>query len=113
MDLFQVDHVVIGATSSEKPVSFGVPQGSILGPVLSLLYVNDHAGVVKISTVACFANDTKIFLGVNSFSHGALLQSDLNNLDSWSTSGDLAFNQQLECKCLRVTRKTQPSNKNL
>ena len=85
----------------------GVPQGSILDPVLFLLCVNDHPDVVQNSSVACFADDAKIYRCVNSLSDAALLQSDLNNLNSWSTSSDLAFNH-LKCKCLHVTRKTQP-----
>ena len=97
----------LGATSSEKPVSSGVPQGSILGPILFLLYVNDLPDVVKNSSVACFADDTKIFRRVDSICDADLLQTDLSNLDSWSTSSGLVFNQ-LKCKCLRVTRKTQP-----
>ena len=98
---------ILGATSSEKPVSSGVPQGSILGPVLFLVYVNELPDAVQNSSVACFADDIKIFRCVNSISDAALLQSDLTKLNSWSTSSGLAFNQ-LKCKCLRVTRKTQP-----
>ncbi|CAB4027594.1 Hypothetical predicted protein [Paramuricea clavata] len=97
----------LGATSSEKTVSSGVPQGSILGPILFFLYVNDLPDVVKNSSVACFADDTKIFRRVDSICDADLLQTDLSNLDSWSTSSGLVFNQ-LKCKCLRVPRKNQP-----
>ena len=98
----------LGATSSKKTVSSGVPQGSILGPILFLLYVNDLPDAVENSKVACFADDTKIFCCVDSISDATLLQSDLSNLENWSTSSGLVFNQ-LKCKCLRVTRKIQPT----
>ena len=98
----------LDATSSAKPVSSGVPQGSILGPIMFLLYVNDLPDAVENSKVACFADDTKIFRCVDSISDAALLQSDLSNLENWSTSSGLVFNQ-LKCKCLRVTRKILPT----
>ncbi|CAB4026035.1 Hypothetical predicted protein [Paramuricea clavata] len=68
----------LGATSSKKPVSSGVPQGSILGPILFFLYVNDLPDVVKNSSVACFADDTKIFRRVDSICDADLLQTDLS-----------------------------------
>jgi sarcosine oxidase/L-pipecolate oxidase len=52
---------VLGATSSEKLVLSGVPQRSILGPILFLLYVNDLPDAVKNSKVSSFADDTKVF----------------------------------------------------
>ena len=71
----------LGETSSEKPVSPGVPQGSILGPILFFLYVNDRPDAVQNSTVACFADDTKIFRCIDTTSDAELLQSDLSNLE--------------------------------
>ena len=52
---------VLGATSRELPVTSGVPQGSLLGPILFLLFVDDLPNTVKTSRVACYADDTKIF----------------------------------------------------
>ncbi len=97
----------LGATSSTKTVGSGVPQGSILGPILFLLYVNDLPDVIENSSVASFANDTKIFRCIDSINDTASLQVDLQNLDSWSCSSGLVFNE-LKCKCMHVTRKTDP-----
>jgi hypothetical protein len=50
-----------GATSPTMPVTPGVPQGSILGPVLFLFYVNDLPVKISSSSIAALADDTKIF----------------------------------------------------
>jgi sarcosine oxidase/L-pipecolate oxidase len=57
---------VLGATSSERPVLSGVPQGSILCPILFLLYVNNLPDVVNNAKVVSFADDTKLFKCVDS-----------------------------------------------
>jgi hypothetical protein len=57
---------VLGATSPTLPVTSGVPQGSILGPVLFLLYVNDLPDKISSSKIAAFADDTKIFNRISS-----------------------------------------------
>ena len=57
---------VLGATSQELPVTSGVPQGSLLGPILFLLFVDDLPNAVKTSRVASYADDTKIFKSIDS-----------------------------------------------
>ncbi|CAB4041571.1 Hypothetical predicted protein, partial [Paramuricea clavata] len=52
---------VLGATSTALPVTSGVPHGSILGPLLCLLYTNDLSSSIVNSNVAAFADDTKLF----------------------------------------------------
>ena len=99
--------VVIGATSDPLPVCSGVPQGSILGPALFLLYVNNLPDVIKSSQVSMFANDTKVFSTIRSQDDVKSLQADLLNLEHWSCVSGLTFNQS-KCKHQRITRKILP-----
>jgi len=57
----------------------GIPQGSVLGPILFVLFINDLPDVVT-STVKIFTDDTKLFQAVRSTSDSAQLQQDLDNL---------------------------------
>ena len=67
----------IGSTSSPLPVTSGVPQGSILGPMLFLLYVNSWPDAVRSSQIAGFADDAKIFKEITSTRDSEQLQEDL------------------------------------
>ncbi len=82
-----------GGTSSTLAVTSGVPQGSILGPILFLIYVNEIHDIVTSSSVSCFADDTKLFKTIHSGNDANLLQEDLNNLTNWSESSGLTFNE--------------------
>ena len=72
---------VLGVTSKPLPVCSGVPQGSILGPALFLLFVNDLLGAPTSSRAAMFADDTKIFSSIKSQDDVIALQTDLGNLE--------------------------------
>ena len=99
--------VVIDATSDPLPVCSGVPQGSILGPALFLLYVNNLPDVIKSSQVSMFAGDTKVFSTIRSQDDVKSLQADLVDLEHWSCISGLTFNQS-KCKHQRITRKILP-----
>ena len=88
-------------------ITSGVPQGSILGPILFLLYVNDLPDVVVNSKVASFADDSKLYRRVDSTQDAILLQNDLDKLEAWSISSGLVFNQK-KCKQQHITRKFNP-----
>ena len=63
----------------------GVPQGSVLGPLLFVIYINDIDEVVN-SKLLKFADDTKIFNKVNSVEKVENLRTDLRSLVSWSNA---------------------------
>ena len=88
--------VSINSTKSlPLPVISGVPQGSILGP---LIYINDLPDVVLSSKVMLFADDTKCFTSICNISDCLRLQEDLNRLALWSTTWSLPF----KCSVLSV-----------
>ena len=94
---FQI--VKIGASFSNKfKVTSGVPQGSHLGPVLFLLFINDLPGVVKHSVCLLFADDLKIFRSISSKNDCQLLQSDLNAVSIWCKNNQLTLNIK-KCQC--------------
>ena len=98
---------VLGATSRDLPVTSGVPQGSIVEPAVSLLYVNNLLDSILNSKVVVFADDTKVYKEVKPEDDGAALQQGLDNLSSWSAASGLAFNNK-KCKLQIITRKRKP-----
>ena len=72
---------IVNESSSEPiPVSSGVSQGSVLGPLLFLIYIKDLHMNVK-SKVRLFADDTALYLTISTSSQSEILQKDLDNLE--------------------------------
>ena len=92
--------VLNGKTSSWKDVTSGVPQGSVLGPLLFLIYINDLDNGLK-STVSKFADDTKLCGIANSHSNQLDIQEDLNILEQWSEKWLMKFNPS-KCKVMHI-----------
>ena len=83
--------MINGSSSEPIPVSSGVPQGSVLGPLLFLIYINDLPMNVK-SKVRLFADDAALYLTISTSSQSEILQKDLGNLERWSHKWDMEFN---------------------
>ena len=92
--------VINGETSEFIEVTSGVPQGSVLGPLLFVIYVNDLDDHIK-SNIALFADDTKVGGKGNSNESCTILQSDLRKIHEWSQTWGMKFNLD-KCKTLHV-----------
>lgn len=100
--------VVDGATSQWAPVTSGVPQGSILGPVLFAIFINDLPDALPVDTsAALYADDTKLYKFITSIDDCENLQHALTDLNCWGHENNLLFNQS-KCKVLTITRKKSP-----
>ena len=95
-----------GSVSDWCEVSSGVPQGSILAPLLFNIFVNDLPGIIS-SSVAQYADDTIIYRIINSPQDSLALQEDLNNLILWSMDNNMSLNAK-KCKTMHITRSRRP-----
>ena len=91
--------VLDGESSDELPVSSGAPQGSVLGPILFLLYINDLPDSLQ-SPVHLFADDTAVYLTVHGQEYTATLQNDLDILQEWERIWDLILLSVRPCTSL-------------
>ena len=82
--------MVNGVKSEIAPVISGIPQGTVLGPVLFVIYINDLLDNIK-SDGLMFADDTKIFRHITSREDAFALQSDIKLLEHWSDKWQLQF----------------------
>ena len=82
-----------GITSSKLSVDPVVPQGTVLGPTLFLLFINDLPEHVSCN-VRLFADDCLLYRSVNNQSDSELLQKDLANLENWEKTWQMKFNPE-------------------
>ena len=84
-----------GQSSSWSPVLAGVSQGSILGPLLILVYINDLSKNLS-ATAKLFADDTNIFSVIHDISLSSLqLNDDLIKISSWAHQWKMSFNPEV------------------
>lgn len=102
--------VVDGERSSALPVTSGVPQGSVVGPMLFLVYINDLPDCVS-SHTRLFADDTIIYRHIRSEKDSQVLQNDLLKLQEWEKLWQMEFHPG-KCQVLRFTRRRKPISYN-
>ena len=90
------------------PVLSGVSQGSVLGPVLFLVYINDIGNNLE-STVSLFADDAKVYRVLKAEEDVDALQRDMKHLGDWSGKWLLTFNTE-KCKTMHIGRSNQQAD---
>ena len=98
--------VVDGTLSLLALIISGVPQGTVLGPILFLIFINDIDHCIMHSIVRCFADDTRISIAVKSELDVLLLQSDLENVIKWSEVNNMALHKdKFEYMCHKSNKQ--------
>lgn len=100
--------VVDGESSSEVHVASGVPQGTVLGPLLFLLFINDIGEGID-SSIKLFADDCVLIRQVKGKEDAERLQQDLDRVVEWSHIWLMSFNPK-KCSVLKITKKKEPLN---
>ena len=99
-----------GSYSDWVKVTSGIPQGSVLGPLLFVLYVNDIPSLLDgRSKILMFADDTKLYRQIRSEDDVKMLQEDIARLENWSMEWKLTFHPS-KCKKMCIGAKDQPQN---
>ena len=78
-----------GGISEDHPVLSGIPQGTVLGPLLFLIMISDIDKDVSTSKLVSFAEDTRLYSGVGGVTDCDNLQLDLNAVYDWASSNNM------------------------
>ena len=98
--------------SDRKLITCGVPQGSVCGPLLFLLYINDIACIMRNCKVSLYADDTVLYVSNQNVDDAAkLIQEDLNNLAVWCNRNKLTVNSKKTKYCVYGLRSSIKKSK--
>ena len=99
--------VVDGHLSFLALIISDVPQGTVLGPILFLIFINDIELCISDSIIRCFADDTRVFKSVTCEHDVSALQNDLNNVMQWSERNNMALHKdKFEYMCHQSNSRT-------
>ena len=100
--------VVDGQASPHSDVLSGVPQGTVLGPLFFLVYINDISkGLSQGTFIRLFADDSLLYRQINSPKDCETLQKDLDILQNWESKFKMEFHPE-KCNLLQITNKRKP-----
>ena len=99
---------VDGSTSNPCKVLSGVPQGTVLGPLFFLIYINDiQDNLSPGTTIRLFADDSLLYRVIKSIKDTLILQKDLEQLQKWEKANKMEFHPN-KCQILRISNKREP-----
>ena len=98
--------IIEGSKSSPSPVTSGVPQGTVLGPLLFLAYINDMPECIK-SEIKLFTDDSLLYRRTHNNTDCHQLQEDLDKLQEWEQRWQMGFNADM-CEVIRINNKKRP-----
>lgn len=101
--------ICAGKSSSSSLVTSGVPQGTVLGPLLFLLYINDLPDGLN-SSISLFADDALLYGIISNDADSNKLQDDLLQLERWQNKWQMNFNPS-KCKIICFSTKQEPPQK--
>lgn len=101
--------VINGFESDLVPISSGVPQGSILGPLLFILYINDIKNCFKFCNFLLYADDLKVYHTINNYQDHLNFQQDLDRFSAYCLKNNLLLSIN-KCKSITFTRKLNVSS---
>ena len=98
--------VLDGSTSSRCSVTSGVPQGTVLGPLLFLVYINDMPSCIQ-SPARLFADDCLVYTKIRSTADCEKLQEDLHKLQEWEGRWLMQFHPE-KCEVITISNRKNP-----